>query len=78
MATSGWVITGQVTDQVRNTQAGQTVTGVVVYFITGDGNEGSVFIDNARYNQQNVFTAVHDQAALIDGVGKLSEGPTGD
>lgn len=74
MAESGWKITDQVTDQVQNTRAGATVTGVMVYFITGEGNEGSVFIVNQHYNAKNVRKAVQAQANLLDEVGNLAHG----
>lgn len=74
MANSGWKITDQVTDQVKNTRAGATVTGVDVYFITGDGNEGSVFVMDQHYNAANVRKAVQAKANLIDEVGALSHG----
>lgn len=76
MANPGWRVTGQVSDQVQVTQAGATVTGVIVYFITGEGNEGSVFIANQHYNVKNVEKAVHAQAQLIDQVGRLGHGET--
>lgn len=74
MAESGWRIVDQVTDQVQNTRAGATVTGVMVYFITGEGNEGSVFIVNQHYNAKNVRKAVQTQANLLDEVGNLAHG----
>lgn len=74
MANSGWKITDQVTDQVQNTRAGATVTGVQVYFITGDGNEGSVFVMDQHYNAANVRKAVQAKANLIDEVGALGHG----
>lgn len=71
---TGWRITDQVTDQVQNTRAGATVTGVMVYFTTGEGNEGSVFIANQHYNAKHVRSAVQAQANLIDEIGGLSHG----
>lgn len=70
----GWKITDQAADQIQNTRAGNTVTGVIVYFITGDGNEGSVFIANQHYNVKNVRTAVEAQARLMDEVGRQGQG----
>ena len=69
-----WVITGQATDQVINTPSNQTVVGVTVYFLTGDGNEGSVFIPNNLYNPTNVHKRVHEKAMTLDAVGALTEG----
>lgn len=69
---SGWIVTSQLTDQVIVTAAGQAVTGVQIFFITGDGNEGSVFVANNHYNTKVVKAAIHAEAASIDTIGKLS------
>ena len=74
MANSGWKITDQVSDQVQNTRAGATVTGVQIYFVTGDGNDGSVFVMDQHYNAANVRKVVQAKANLIDEVGALSHG----
>lgn len=75
MATEqGWVITSQVSDQVQVTQAGQPVTGVMVYFATGEGNESSVFVPNASYNKATVRQMVHTQALLVDEIGRMTSG----
>jgi len=70
---SGWTVTSQLTDQYENTQSGQTLLGVRVYFVTGDGNEGSVFVPNNLYTTKNVTERIRAQAAAIDEVGKLTE-----
>lgn len=72
---SGWIVTSQLTDQVIVTAAGQAVTGVQIFFITGDGNEGSVFIANNHYTTKVVKEAIRAQAAAIDTIGKLNSGP---
>lgn len=72
---SGFRITGQVSDQVQNTQAGQTVTGTQVYFITGDGNEGSVFVQAQHYSAATVRKMCEAQATLIDDVGRINTLP---
>lgn len=77
MAESGWRVTDQVTDQVQNTRAGAVVVGVQIYFMTGEGNEGSVFISNQHYNAKNVHKAISEQAKLIDEVGRLAQGNLG-
>lgn len=69
---SGWIVTGQATGQVVNTQAGQSVVGTEVYFVTGDGNEGSVFVPDNKYTARNVKQAIHERAALLDEVGRLT------
>lgn len=72
---SGWRVTSQLTDQVIVTQAGQAVTGVQIFFTTGDGNEGSVFVAQNHYNPKTVKPLIHAQAGLIDTIGQDSSGP---
>jgi hypothetical protein len=72
---SGWIVTSQLTDQVIVTAAGQAVTGVQIFFITGQGNEGSIFITNNHYTPKVVKPAIHAAAAQIDTIGQLSSGP---
>ncbi len=76
MASSGWHVTGQVSDQTVLTNAGQAVTGVLVYFTTGDGHSGSVFIpDNHYTNKKYVHDAIQAKAVVMDEVGKLAQAP---
>jgi len=72
---SGFRVTSQVTDQVIVTAAGQAVTGVQIYFITGDGNEGSIFVANNHYSPKAVVPLLAAQAALIDTIGVIEHGP---
>jgi hypothetical protein len=74
---SAWTITGQMTGQVINTQSGRTLVGVEVFFVTADGNEGSVFIPDNLYTAKHVHEAVHVQANKLDEVGRLAEGMIG-
>jgi hypothetical protein len=69
-----WRVTGQVSDQVINTQAGQTLTGTYVYFVTGKGNAGSVFVEDAVYSVEQVRRQVHEAANKLDDVGDLTFG----
>lgn len=71
---SGWTITGQVSDQAVNTPAGQAITGTYVYFLTGNGNRGSVFVADDHYNARTVREAVNAKAAMVDEVAALAEG----
>ena len=73
MAHSGWKVTAQLTDQVETTTAGNTVIGTRVYFITGNGNEGSVFVPNQHYTAKNVHLRVKAAAVLLDEVGDLAD-----
>jgi len=69
-----WRITGQVHDQVVPTDAGQTLTGTYVYFVTGLGESASVFVEDKVYSVEVVKTAVSHKAKLVDDVRELSEG----
>ena len=68
----------QVTAQSETTQldsAGQAVQGVRVFFRTGAGNTGSIFVPRASYAPDNVRGLIADAAAAADAVGRLtSEG----
>lgn len=74
---SGWTVVSQVTDQIINTNAGQSVVGTYVYFVTGDGNEGSVFIPDVHYNAKTVHAAIDAKATVLDEVGKLANALAG-
>ena len=73
-AKEAWRVTSQAHDQVIVTQAGQSITGTYVYFLTGEGNEGSVFVPDPIYNEETVKAMVHDRAAKVDRVGRLHSG----
>ena len=67
-----WEVTNQRPDQIRQDQAGNTTTGVIVSFRTGAGRESSVFIDDSQYsNVDAVRTALDGKAALVDQIGTL-------
>lgn len=69
---SGWQVTSQVTDQLITTLAGQVVTGTYVYFITGEGQEGSVFVPDQHYNAATVRKMIQARADVLDEVYKLA------
>jgi hypothetical protein len=73
MANSSWTVTSQQTGQTINDDAGNTVVGTYVFFTTGQGNKGSVFIPDAKYGTKYVAEQVRERANLIDAVGNLSE-----
>lgn len=67
-----WMVTAQAGNQIQNTQAGQTVVGVIIYFVTGKGEESSVFVpDNIYSNVKRVHDIIHTQAELVDRIGSL-------
>lgn len=67
-----WSVTSQVSDQVKVTDAGQTVEGVMVYFVTGEGNSGSVFVPDSQYTASKVRQMIGHRAAVLDEVGALA------
>lgn len=72
---SGWRVTSQLYDQVSINAAGLAITGVQIFFITGDGNEGSVFVAQNHYNEKVVKPAINAAAGLLDTIGALGSGP---
>lgn len=66
-----WQITNQVNGQTINDNAGNTIVGSYIYFTTGRGNQGVVFVSDAQRTEANVKTAVHNEAVLIDSIGML-------
>ena len=65
----------RVTGQVEYTQVGQTgppVPGVKVFYITGQGHSGSVFVPQDVYNAAHVRDAVAAAAARMDAIGSLT------
>lgn len=69
---SGWRVTSQLTDQVIITEAGKAVTGVQIFFITGNGNEGSIFVANNHYVPKVVRPQLHAAAQQIDTIGQMA------
>lgn len=67
-----WAVTRQVPDQIRNDVAGNTATGVVVYFTTGLAQQSSVFIEDPLYSDAaGVKQAIDRKAAVVDAVAQL-------
>jgi len=69
-----WEIESVATDQTINTPSNQTVVGVYVYFVTGEGNHGAVFLSNDKFTHENVKTEVRNEAKKLDEISNLSEG----
>lgn len=67
-----WQVTAQTPNQIQVTSAGQVVNGTEVYFSTGDGNTGSVFVPDDHYNEKTVRDMVQARADIIDAVGGLA------
>jgi hypothetical protein len=75
MANTSYAVTRQATDTYDFTVPGDPVLGTQVYFSTGAGNVGSVFVPQTVYNAKTVATMVQAQANVIDAVGALSTHP---
>jgi len=71
---SSWKVTGQ-TEYTQVAATGPPVQGVKIFFTTGAGHSGSVFLPYSQYNTQSAANAVAAAAAQMDAVGALSSGP---
>lgn len=68
---NGWQVNAQqeTTELALN---GAFVSGRRVYFTTGAGNTGSVFLPDQAYTVDNVRAAIEQQATKLDAIGALS------
>lgn len=71
---TSWQVERVIVDQTVNTPAGDTVVGNYVYFVTGQGNHGVVFISNDHFNPKHVAEQIRPAAQKLDEVAQLSEG----
>lgn len=69
---TSWTVTGQT--ETGGLFNGSFVDGYKVTFVTGAGNNGSVFVPHANYNASFVTGAIAAKAATIDAVSALSSG----
>jgi len=74
MARLSWQIERVVTDQVINTPAGDTVIGNYVYYVTGEGNHGVVFLPHDKWSAKHVTEKVRADAKVLDEIAALTEG----
>lgn len=71
--TSGWTVTSQLANQVKNTETGNTVEGTYIFFTTNDGNSDAVFVPKNIYrDRKKVRQMLEEAATAIDEVGNLS------
>lgn len=70
---TSWKVTGQL-ETTRVQQTGPPVQGMQVFYQTGKGHSGSVFVPQSQYNAHNVRALVAAAAANMDAVGMLSAG----
>jgi hypothetical protein len=68
-----WQVTSQQVDQTVNNAAGNTEVGSYIYYATGRGNSGVVFIpNNLLPNRTHVKQVIHASAKLLDEIGMLT------
>lgn len=70
---AGYQVTRQIPDQFQLNGTGPPVVGIVVEFLTGDGNRGTVFVPDDQYGADSVRQAVAAKAALVDQIGALAD-----
>lgn len=66
-----WTVTSQKED-FQTDENGRPTNGVLVYFRTGGGHNGSVFVPVANYNPETVRRMIRAKAANMDAVGNLT------
>jgi hypothetical protein len=71
MPSTTYTVTRQQPDVYDFTSPGDPVLGTQVYFTTGGGNSGSVFIPQSKYNGTHVRAAVAAAAKNMDDIGGI-------
>jgi len=69
-----WQVTGQ-TEYTQVAATGPPVQGVKVFYTTGQGHSGSVFVPYSTYSPATVRAAINTAAVTMDQVGQLTGGP---
>lgn len=70
-AVPSWQVTGQA-ERTDIAADGTPVRGMVVYFTTGAGHQGSVFVPASQYTPDTVRAMIAAAAARMDAVGALT------
>jgi hypothetical protein len=65
--------TWTVESQIEQSQGGPQgiIRGVLITFVTGIGNRGTVFVPDQQYNVPNAYSAIEARAELLDSVSQL-------
>lgn len=66
-----WYVTAQ-QETSRPIAGGQVARGVLITFALQNGQQGTVFVDEAHYNPDYVRAAIADKAATMTAIGNLS------
>jgi hypothetical protein len=68
-----WAVTSVTVDQVKSDNAGHVIEGSYVYYLTGDGHDGVVFVPNSVFGDAaKVKAAIHESAHKLEAVYALS------
>ena len=75
MATKGhsYQVVSQIVNQVVNDNAGNTIVGSYINFMTGDGNTGTIFVPDNLLTVEHVKEELQAAARKIDNIGRLTE-----
>jgi hypothetical protein len=73
---TSWKVTGQ-QEYTQVQVTGPPVPGVKVFYQTGAGHSGSVFVPLGQYNTTTVTQLLNAAAANMDAIGQLSGGAAG-
>lgn len=68
-----WQVERVLVDQTINTPAGDTIVVNYIYYVTGDGNHGVVYVPVDRFNEKNVADAIRPDAKRLDAIAALAE-----
>lgn len=68
---NSWKVTDTASNQVTINDAGKVVEGVITYFLTGTGGEGSVFTPNTQFEAKLVEAQIDEAALKLDRVRQL-------
>ena len=71
MAAGTWMVTRQEPDTFDFRNPGSSAIGTIVYFTTGEGNDGSVFIPDNRLNPKVARELLSHAARLRDEIAAL-------
>lgn len=66
-------ITGTIPDQTRLGGANNVIVGTLIYFLTGAGNSGVVFIPDNLLSEHHVKETVRAEVRKIDTLNALAE-----
>lgn len=69
---SGWIVTSQQANQVILDNAANPSVGTYIYYTTGEGNQGVVFLPDSHRSEKHARKAVDADADILDTIGRMS------